>query len=368
MFACFFGFIGWPVMAQDTITSTVFKSRGFDRAGYSGFVSDHHENGNIWSITYYHQGKKNGPCQQFHENGQIAQSGHYRKDRMIGKWEVWQPNGMKLYEHTEYGGVPLPGGPYRYWYRNGHLKSRGDTLYYFDMTGDTIGHYRSGKFEEYHSNGQMRTQEFYHRNEPTGTWEYFDTSGQLIGALHCRQGKKWEGKYVLWQEEYLREIGYYHGGAKDSIRTTYYASGQQEYRMTYKAGLLEGPVTYHAKTGKPIHRGSYARGMPDGLWIYYDKDGYKESERTFSSGSKTGEWIHYYPSGKVSKKVVYVNDRLHGSFETWHQNGRVHATGQAVEGKYHGLWTYWDENGQKTREDTYDMGSLTESKDCQKDK
>ena len=104
------------------------------------------------------------------------------------------------------------------------------------------------------------------------------------------------------------------------------ANGDTQTIVSYKDGLLDGPIK-----------------------SWYAKD-HIQIEGSLEKGDKTGSWKLYYPSGKIKKQTTYSHNVENGEETFWFENGKMEKTGSYTEGKLNGKYTWYYDNGQKSQE------------------
>ncbi len=107
---------------------------------------------------------------------------------------------------------------------------------------------KSGTWEEFYKNGQLRVQENFKEGKKHGPFKlYFET-----GELHQRGDYK-EGKQIgLWETFYksgvLQEKNVFKKGTLCELKY-FYKNGKLERDITLKNGFREGPTTYFDEEG-----------------------------------------------------------------------------------------------------------------------
>lgn len=71
----------------------------------------------------------------------------------------------------------------------------------YEKDGDLV------KATYYHTNGSVKQIGFFKNKMLTGTWTKFDQNGNKVAIAQYDAGKK-VGKWLLWQDDTLREINY----------------------------------------------------------------------------------------------------------------------------------------------------------------
>ncbi len=92
------------------------------------------------------------------------------------------------------------------------------------------------------------------------------------------------GSWSYWyQNELLKEAGFFTNGIKDGEWEGNYESGNKKYE------------------------GNYLQGKKDGIWIKWYDDTLKQYEGFYKKGIKDGEWIEWDSDGKIIVNIKYVD-------------------------------------------------------------
>ncbi|EEF58927.1 toxin-antitoxin system YwqK family antitoxin [Pedosphaera parvula] len=69
-----------------------------EQAPLEGMLEHYFEDGRIWEIYYYKQGKMNGEGIVFNRSGHLASRANYRNGKIHGKSTHWTDAGLKQWE------------------------------------------------------------------------------------------------------------------------------------------------------------------------------------------------------------------------------------------------------------------------------
>ncbi len=71
------------------------KGVRFDAKGlpYNGIEKTYHENGAVWEVLNYKEGRLEGLNKSYYENGNLESEGNYRNGRLEGEVKAYYPNG-----------------------------------------------------------------------------------------------------------------------------------------------------------------------------------------------------------------------------------------------------------------------------------
>lgn len=73
---------------------------------YQGVEKTFHENGALWEMFNYKDGKLEGLNKSYHENGNLESEGNYRNGRLHGEAKYYYPNGSRQFVSQYWNDVP----------------------------------------------------------------------------------------------------------------------------------------------------------------------------------------------------------------------------------------------------------------------
>ena len=200
--------------------SRTLRSKTYYKNGKTeGVYCYYHKNGKIDCIEEYKNDKSNGTYKKFYDNGTLKEIGQYQENYQVGIWKQFYQSGRLSslrYFTNSIGNKELKRinayqtyFPVKIWidydsigniksktyhdnsfkiirkdefYSSGKLFKRtcynGEVPY---MCSRNPGYkVKSGKFEEFYSDGKIKTIGFYTNNTKQGVWKYFDNAGKII--------------------------------------------------------------------------------------------------------------------------------------------------------------------------------------------
>ena len=83
--------------------------------------------------------------------------------------------------------------------------------------------------------------------------------------------------------------GTYKNGEKYGLWTSWYKNGQKEFERTFKDGNKDGLYTQWYVSGQKRVEGTYKDGKKDGKWTKWYENGQKKSEEIFKDGKLISE-------------------------------------------------------------------------------
>lgn len=133
------------------------------------------------STGYYVHNKRQGLCLSYHPNGMMADSGVYEAGKVVGSSMRWYSNGFP----SDSAGYHADGSSIEVeWFDNGNPAAAGVWA---------AGHKRHGRWQFFHSNGQVSAVELYDHGQLVQK-QYFDENGQALIDTTTRDHKCTFGK------------------------------------------------------------------------------------------------------------------------------------------------------------------------------
>ena len=255
--------------------------------------------------------------------------------------------------------------------------------FYLDE-GQTVRH---GSYSAFFEGGAVQTTGFYREGLKDSVWTHFDEGGRTTLVHTWRQGRKWEGPFLLyWPNGNPSEYGTYRHGLWHGAYVSYYPSGKTEVRAQYVDDQLHGSYIEFYETGSRRVQGVYWRGWKNGTWRYFAESGLELQREEYDRGNLdssgrvefdlfddgsirtvipyNGDTIHgvlieYSRNGYKREERTYVDGRREGLAFTYWDNGRIKDQGRYNRGRKQGAWNTYSKGGQLTVEAIYDRGTLS---------
>jgi antitoxin component YwqK of YwqJK toxin-antitoxin module len=244
---------------------------------------------------------------EYYENGTVKSSGYYVKDKPVGIY--------KEYDIT--GNVTLS-----IIYNDKHeIVEKGIV----DKEG-----FKTGIWEEYYSDGNLRASGEYKNNRKEGNWKFYFENGALEQDGNFSKGKYsgfWKWYYPtgeIWKEEE------YYNGKEEGLYTEYdifnnilvegeYFDGEREglwktiindYRAvgSYISGFMDGRWKHYHDNGNIAFEGYYVQGNSEGKHRYFYADGSLKEEQYYNNGIREKHWKKYNEFGDLIITISYKNN------------------------------------------------------------
>src|SRR5579872_2347087 len=132
-------------------------------------------------------------------------------------------------------------------------------------------------------------------------------SGPLV--IHYPEGQK------------AQEVAFVAGKIEGEV-VHYDRQGQVAARLTFRQGVLEGPMTVFAH-GKRLAAMTYHEGELEGKATVYDAAGGTQMISTYRRGSPDGVQQLFYPNGKMQRVTPYRDGKIEGEVIDYHEDESV---------------------------------------------
>lgn len=247
-------------------------------------VKEFYDNGQLYEITTYVNGVKNGVYERYYENGQLDIKTNYLNGEMDGYWYGYYISGK------------LQGKSY---FKNG--VKEGESIWYY-------------------SNGQIHWQWNFKNGKKHGSSKDFLDDGSIFN-----ENNYYYGEYHGSQKRYYGkdEKGNNNGVLTQVLNYSYGKKTGKWYYYSDK-GELERIETYDKE------KDGYKKGDP--YLIEYYKNGHLYSKYDYTQSTKDGSWKHYYyyENGNLWSEQVYSGDYTKGRKITYYENGNLKS--ESIEG------------------------------------
>jgi antitoxin component YwqK of YwqJK toxin-antitoxin module len=259
---------------EDIVTSQLNKETG----SYIKLYEDVYKNNNKHKTLYYENGVHNGHV-KLYLNGVDAEGYYY----------VRKIAGYDMNEVTNY-----QTGKWKYYYKNGNLKSEGSYA-----TEPTHWNDKTGNWLHYYENGTVKSKGKMSKGNNVGLWQYFYESGEL----------KEQGTF---KDGYLSDVweGYYKNG---EVKEKYNIILENKAKKNYDIGVCTF-VKYFI-SGQISEQGEF---------ILHDYDSYDRDEPISASDFRYhNKIVHYYENGNIKETGKYFYGEKYGKFKYYEENGKL---------------------------------------------
>ncbi len=179
---------------------------------------------------------------------------------------------------------------------------------------------------------------------------YFAISGKkdrILAEGNVKNSKKegeWKIYYTDSDEKVLKSKGPYHADLKNGQWVTFYPNSKTWMKMTFRNGVLNGPIYEYSIEGVPVSEGMYNNNVKNGVCRIYFPDGNPKEITMYHKGQKDGIENLYYPNGKRISIGTYKNGIKNGLWKYYYETGKRKAEGNFKNNEKTGKWKIYDEN------------------------
>jgi len=201
---------------------------------------------------------------------------------------------------------------------------------------------RNGKFLEYYSDGDVKSEKIFSNGKLNGTLKTYFTNGKLESKKGYKGGVE-HGAEQRWHWETGKLIvdANYVNGRPDGKQTRHITSNNGNYVETsnFVRGVQSGVYTQTWDNGQVRVQGNFKDGKREGEWIDYRRNGKPEKITNYQNGERNGEYKIFFPDGTVERIDNYLDGKREGTSKTFFlESGNVRAeyeyTDDVREGKY----------------------------------
>lgn len=310
-------------------------------------------------------------------DGTLSREGVFDETFRIGLWTKYNDYGLKLSE-TEYdeegntinqSKTFFPhSGELSYWtsYQNdtmhgpfGSAFANGQTEY----EGVLLEDERSGLYQVYFINGQLREDRYYVDGDINGPRRYFDPEGDLTFIEYFDMG-------IIYRTETYKDGKLVQSHDCPNLLEplkAYFPNGQIFYEINRTGIHNQGKATWYYGTGQLQTQGNYVDGLKDGVWNYYYPNGQLSRTIDYELGKPVGEDNTYYRNGQLMRVSTYLEGETHGPQLEYSEEGiltdSINYWHDAMDGERH----FFNEAGDLQHVRVYDNGKIVGWKNINSD-
>ena len=93
--------------------------------------------------------------------------------------------------------------------------------------------------------------------------------------------------------------------------------------MTFRNGILHGPMTSYYMNGTIRRQGAFFNGKMEGKWESWYRDGKKQYTVNYSCDSLNGEYFEWYSTGVMKEKGIYAQNKPVGNWIAYDEAGMI---------------------------------------------
>jgi antitoxin component YwqK of YwqJK toxin-antitoxin module len=279
-----------------------------------------YDNGNIYKIAHYQNGRSHGLFQWNYYNGTTETVGEIFDGDRHGVWKWFNQFNQLVTEGEYHYGVKI--GEWKYYDNLGRLEKVNNYNANGNLDGDLMNYY---------PNGEVAISRQYIDGNLDGESHYYDDTGELQFVEYCRNG-------VI--------ISYAYNDLNGKLKEPTLIKNETAHIKTYFSN------------GKVSAEKTYKNGTLDVLYEKYKSNGKLDFRCQFENGMYQGLYESFYPNGTPFEAVNYLDDTKHGKATYYYENGKVQSEGNYVADQEHGEFKYYDESGNLVKTVLYNTGLI----------
>lgn len=330
------------------------------------YYENYDDKGNIQLSAKAKRGKTD--YKELSLDGTLLREGLFDVTLRVGLWKQYDTYGLKLSE-TEYSeeGRTINesktffphNGEVSYWttYKNdtmhgpfGSNFANGKTEY----KGIIINDKRSGLYEGYWSNGQLREDRYYVGGDLNGPRKFYDPEGNLSMIEYYDMG-------VVYRIETYHDgkmVQFYDSPNLLEPIKAYYPSGKLAYSINRTGMHNQGKATWYYGNGQIETEGNFVDGLQDGVWSYYYPNGQLSRIMHYELGKLVGENKAYSREGQLTQIYSYLEGEMHGPKLDYSDEGVLTDSTNFWYGAMDGERHFFNEAGDLQHVRVYDNGKI----------
>ena len=271
----------------------------------------------------------------------ISTIGHYDNNIKSGFFQYYYENEQLKYECTYENGKLT--GEEKYYSVRGDLTFSGNYKNKMSIVGiDTI---ILSDYTSYYPNGKLRSRIKMKNYIPHGLCIDFYQNGIKMREFNFTEGKK-NGDFVVFSENGQKiQSGNYKNDLLTGELTSYFDSGEKQSITSFTKNLPDGFIKEFHKNGTVIRFCHYQMDTIHGTCKIYYPNGSLRTKEDFYKGMKNGIGTNYYQSGKLKDSTLFKAGARVGKQIQMYENGVVHGINFYIEDKLNGICSYFYDNG-----------------------
>lgn len=177
-------------------------------------------------------------------------------------------------------------------------------------------------------------------DEPVGKFVYWYPNNEVKAIIIHEENSNRSVAYMYHENGKMMSYGIYRDQKKDSIWNYYGPSERLSLKESYKNGVLHGIKTIYyvpQERGVPTTQVAktitYKNGLLDGPMKAYFDNGVIKETGNYTNDKRNGVFKKYYPSGKIQFIYRYKMDEYHGWQQTFDGKGMVIGSKYYINGR-----------------------------------
>lgn len=325
-----------------------------------GTYKKYYSNSNLEFESFYTNGKITKTINYFFTGGKSSELIFNDKEE-LESYSYFNPKGEKYFEEKYKGGELKSGLQYSYTNPKPveiNLTKKAFSISNMENNKQITGFFekgkKSGEWNYYFTNGNLKIKENYLDGNQTGLCHAYNYRGQLSSISHYTNDAL-NGVYEIYDSGVLNEISYYSNGTQNGPYTSYYADGT----LKTEGFLEDGEVTHSKSTFRQSGKLSQISKYVEGEITYtesYDNNGKKEFE--FDYKNKSGKINLTLNNGATTQDFEMVNGNYNGKFISKDKLGNKISEFNYINGRLNGNYKYYSPYGTLMFERNYYCGLI----------
>ena len=184
-----------------------------------------------------------------------------------------------------------------------------------------------GKFEgqylQYHDNGTIFCEMFFHNDKLHGPITYFSPSGSVLSKSWFIDGLQQGKSFQYYLSGALHGIQRYKNNLPEGIQECYYENNVLKSKIAYSNGILNGKVELYYSNGRKKREMTFKEGKLHGCEKCWYPNGILQWEVLYTEGMPKDKARIWNRKGKIIREYTYFDDHKHYNLKEWNSNGEL---------------------------------------------
>jgi antitoxin component YwqK of YwqJK toxin-antitoxin module len=309
-------------------------------SGNKTIIKTFYTDGKVKEFIKLKNNKKHGTQKKYNNYGVLQSQIEYSNGLLCGDYIIYNAEGNVL-EKKSYRC-----NSNKSWLHGKYMEYAGKVLISKGAYKDSL---KDGKWYEYHSSGNIKSECTYKKGQPFGEQIYYNNNGNLQykhsfieGEENGKKTSVKHGKFIGYHNTgQISAEGNYEFGKKSGLWREYTQKGDLYKENFYKEGKIHGINNSYNNEGKIEQKSEFYEDIEiDGKKYHHVFHGMKEN---------------YKGNGKLDRKEKYIYGKKEGTWESYHANGNVREINTYKNNLQIGKALAYDEEGNKIFDVNYNI-------------
>lgn len=202
--------------------------------------------------------------------------------------------------------------------------------------------FEDGPYKDYYDSGEVKTEGAYLDGKRTGKWVNYHKNGQVSEQYLYSEGKYNRTSFKSFYEDgtLKREVveeDYYH------VSKGYYENGNLKLKRKLEGGFYKE----YKENGLLKIEANYVKSDLYGFWKLYHDNGNVAWEVNYLNGYRNGSYKQFYENGQLKLEGVNIKDKKNGEEKRYDINGNLEWKGYYNNGSFDKTWTQYNSSNKK---------------------